>query len=144
MRALDRAPQGHALRVPAATLTCAAGTHTQSRRLRGECRSCPTTENGAVPCSSRYSPNRVGGAILAFRRLCIAQISILVQTHRMEYRGIRYTIRLGIERGKWSVGIHPADADVAKKALTGTRQQAELQAQFMIDQWLERHPPKKP
>jgi hypothetical protein len=62
----------------------------------------------------------------------------------MEYKGIRYTIGLGIERGKWSVGIHPADADVAKKVLTGTRQQAESQARFMIEQWLERHPPKKP
>ena len=42
----------------------------------------------------------------------IAQLLIWVQTYRVEYRGIRYTIRAGIEREQWSVTIHPAGVEM--------------------------------
>jgi hypothetical protein len=52
----------------------------------------------------------------------------------MEYRGIRYTIRAGIERGQWFVVIHPEAVEVpAKKKIFGTREDAELQARALIN-----------
>jgi hypothetical protein len=58
----------------------------------------------------------------------------------VEYRGIRYTIRARIEREQWSVAIHPAGIE---KAMTGPREKAELQAHFLINKWLEKHPAPK-
>ena len=51
----------------------------------------------------------------------------------MQYRGIRYTLRLGIERQKWSIGIHPHNAEPVEKIFKGTRLKAEQHAQSMID-----------
>jgi hypothetical protein len=51
----------------------------------------------------------------------------------MEYKGIRYTLRLGIERQKWSIGIHPRDAAPVDRIFKGTRLKAEQHAQSMID-----------
>jgi hypothetical protein len=51
----------------------------------------------------------------------------------MEYRGIRYTLRLGIERQKWAIGIHPHDTEPVEKIFKGSRLKAEQQAQSMID-----------
>jgi hypothetical protein len=51
----------------------------------------------------------------------------------MEYRGIRYTLRLGIERQKWVIGIHPHNVEPLEKVFTGTRLKAEQIAQSMID-----------
>ena len=51
----------------------------------------------------------------------------------MEYRGTRYTIRAGIERGQWFVVIHPEDVEVTGKVTFGTREDAELQARLMIE-----------
>jgi hypothetical protein len=62
----------------------------------------------------------------------------------MEYRGIRYTIRAGIERGQWFVVIHPEAVEVpAKKKIFGAREDAELQARALINDWLKRHPTQK-
>jgi len=55
----------------------------------------------------------------------------------MDYRGIRYTIRLGITRQQWCVAIHPENAEIIEKAFTGARLQAELRARSMIDTWLK-------
>ena len=60
-------------------------------------------------------------------------MSFFVHTAHMEYRGIRYTLRLGIERQKWSIGIHPLNAEPVEKAFKGTRLKAEQHAQSMID-----------
>jgi len=30
----------------------------------------------------------------------------------VEYRAIRYTVRARIERGEWTVSIHPADIEI--------------------------------
>ena len=56
----------------------------------------------------------------------------------MEFRGIRYTIRAGIERGQWFVAIHPDEGiEVAGNKIIGTRKDAESLAHRMINRWLE-------
>ena len=55
----------------------------------------------------------------------------------MEYRGIRYTVRARIERNEWTVSIHPAGIEGARKVVTGPRERAELLARSMIDRWYE-------
>ena len=55
----------------------------------------------------------------------------------MEYRAIRYTVRARIERGEWTVSIHPADIESPRKVVTGTREDAELLARSMIDKWYQ-------
>ena len=57
----------------------------------------------------------------------------------MEYKGIHYTIRARIEREQWSVAIHPAGVESAGKVVTGSRERADLQAHFLIDEWLQTH-----
>lgn len=55
----------------------------------------------------------------------------------MEYKGIRYSLRVGIAPLEWWVAIHPPDATNAmEKSIKGTRQAAENLAVFMIDKWL--------
>jgi len=55
----------------------------------------------------------------------------------MEHRGIRYTIRTGIERGSWVVAIYPEGVEVgAKKKIVGTRKDAESYARRLISRWL--------
>jgi len=56
----------------------------------------------------------------------------------VEYRGIRYTVRAGIERNQWTVSIHPADVESARRIITGPRERAELIARKMIDKWHDR------
>jgi hypothetical protein len=55
----------------------------------------------------------------------------------MEYREIRYTVRTRIERNVWTVSIHPAGIEGARRLVTGPRVRAELLAQSMIDRWHE-------
>ena len=56
----------------------------------------------------------------------------------MEYRGIRYTIRAGIERGQWFVAIHPDEGvEVAGNKIMGTREDAEFYAHRMIERRLK-------
>src|SRR5262249_34456355 len=57
----------------------------------------------------------------------------------MEYKGIRYTVRIGTERGRWAVAIHPAGVESSARFCSGCRDEAERQARAMIDRWLERH-----
>jgi hypothetical protein len=54
----------------------------------------------------------------------------------MEYRGIRYTLRAGIERGQWFVVIHPDDIEILAKKSRVTHEDAEFHARRMIDGWL--------
>ena len=58
----------------------------------------------------------------------------------MEYRGIRYIIRAGIERGQWSVAIHPAGMELKGRVVIGSRKRAELRARDMIRDWLKKGP----
>jgi hypothetical protein len=39
----------------------------------------------------------------------------------MEYRGIRYTIRAGIERGQWFVVINPEGVEVSSNKIFGAQ-----------------------
>jgi len=55
----------------------------------------------------------------------------------MEYRGIRYTIRAGIERGYYRAVIHPDDVEIVSNSISGSREDAELYARRMINRWLQ-------
>ena len=55
----------------------------------------------------------------------------------MEYRGIRYTIRAGIERGQWFVVIHPEGAEMSANKIFGAREDAEVHAHRMINKWFD-------
>ena len=72
----------------------------------------------------------------------VAWLLISVQTASVEYRGIRYTIRVRIEREQWSVAIHPGGVEMAGKVIIGPREDAELHAHYLIDKWLEKTPRK--
>jgi hypothetical protein len=56
----------------------------------------------------------------------------------MEHRGIRYTIRVRIERNEWLVAIHPGDVEMPGKIVSGDRELAETLAHSMINTWLDR------
>ena len=55
----------------------------------------------------------------------------------MEYRGIRYTIRAGIERRQYRVVIHPDEVEVPANKIFLSRKDAEAYARRMINRWLE-------
>ena len=55
----------------------------------------------------------------------------------MEYRGIRYTIRAGIERGQWFVVIHPEGVEMTGNKIISSREDAEFYAHRMINRWLD-------
>jgi hypothetical protein len=62
----------------------------------------------------------------------------------MEYRGIRYAIRAGIERGQWFVAIHPDEGvEVAGNKIIGTREDAQFYARRMINRWLDQNQDKE-
>jgi hypothetical protein len=61
----------------------------------------------------------------------------------MQHRGVRYVIRIGIERERWRVAIHPPGNVLPKglpkeKTVLGTREDAEIIARSMIDAWLRK------
>ena len=55
----------------------------------------------------------------------------------MEYRGMRYTLRAGIERGQWSVVIYPQGVETRGIKVFGTREDAERHARNMINRWVQ-------
>ena len=55
----------------------------------------------------------------------------------MEYRGIRYTLRVGIERGQWFVAVYPQGVETKANKVFGTREWAELEARRMIERRLD-------
>jgi hypothetical protein len=57
----------------------------------------------------------------------------------MQYRGIRYTVRMRIERAEWYVAIHPDGIELPGKVVIGSRGEAELCAHYMIGDLLQRH-----
>ena len=60
----------------------------------------------------------------------------------MEYRAIRYTVRARIEREEWYVAIHPDGVELPGKVVVGSREEAELEAHHMINDWFRRNPRK--
>lgn len=55
----------------------------------------------------------------------------------MDYKGIRYTIGVGTERGQWAVAIYPGGIEAGRKRVGGDRLDAEMLARSMIDRWLK-------
>jgi len=55
-----------------------------------------------------------------------------------------YTVRVGIEREQWYVAIHPAGIEMKGRVVNGSREDAELQACDMIDDWLKTHATQEP
>jgi hypothetical protein len=51
----------------------------------------------------------------------------------MEYRGIRYTIRAGIERGQYRACIHHDGDEMLAKQIFLSREDAEAYARQMIN-----------
>jgi hypothetical protein len=60
------------------------------------------------------------------------------QTNSMEYRGVRYIIKIGIAREQWRVAIDPAGGLPEEKTIFGRREDAESKARSMIDAWLRK------
>ena len=57
----------------------------------------------------------------------------------MEYRGVRYAIRIGIDKGLWQLAVYLPDSELpAEKPVIGTRQEAEIAARAIIDAWLKK------
>ena len=59
------------------------------------------------------------------------------EAYLMEYRGIRYTLRAGIERGQWSVVIYPQGVETTGVKIFGARNDAEDHARRMISRLLD-------
>jgi hypothetical protein len=57
----------------------------------------------------------------------------------MQYRGVRYAIRIGIAPGQWCVAIYPPDDAMPKeKPVFGTREDAASTARSIIDALLKK------
>jgi hypothetical protein len=57
----------------------------------------------------------------------------------MEYRGVHYAIRLGIERGPWHVAIYPPGRSLPReRTVFGKREDALFHARSMINAWLQK------
>jgi hypothetical protein len=55
----------------------------------------------------------------------------------MEFRGIRYSIRVGIERRQYRVAIYPDDVEMPANKIFLSREDAEAYARLMIKRWLQ-------
>ena len=63
----------------------------------------------------------------------------LVKNNVMKHSGIRYAVRLGIEREQWRVAIYPRGNGLAtERTVLGTYEYAEIAARSMIDAWLRK------
>ena len=50
----------------------------------------------------------------------------------MRYRGVEYSIRIGITRGEWRVVVQPTDHVTIERTITGSREKAEEAARKVI------------
>ena len=50
----------------------------------------------------------------------------------MRYRGVEYSIRIGITRGEWRVVVQLADRVTIERTVMGSREKAEEAARKMI------------
>ena len=57
----------------------------------------------------------------------------------VQYKGIRYTLRMGITPGRWLIVIHPQEQEPIEAPVQGTGLAAVLKARSMIDTWLKSH-----
>jgi len=57
----------------------------------------------------------------------------------MEYRGVQYAIRIGINRGLWQLAVYlPDRKSPSERPVIGKRQDAEIAAHAIIDAWLKK------
>jgi hypothetical protein len=57
----------------------------------------------------------------------------------MEYRGIRYAIRVGINRRRWQLVVYLPDRESpVERPGIGKRHDAEIAAHKIIDDWLKK------
>jgi hypothetical protein len=57
----------------------------------------------------------------------------------MEYRGVRYAIRIGINKGLWQLAVYLPDRESpAERPVIGKREGAEIAAHAIIDTWLKK------
>jgi hypothetical protein len=57
----------------------------------------------------------------------------------MEYRGVRYAIRIGINKGSWQLVVYLPDRESpVERPVIGKRQDAEIAAHVIIDAWLKK------
>jgi hypothetical protein len=57
----------------------------------------------------------------------------------MEYRGVRYAIRIGINKRLWHLVVYLPDRESpAERPVIGRRQDAEIAACAIIDAWLKK------
>jgi hypothetical protein len=85
-------------------------------------------------------PDHIGVRVIfkGWGAVDIARLPIRALSSAMNYRGIRYTIRAGIERNRWTVSIHPTGFETSERVLTAPRPKAAMLAQSMIDGWLSK------
>lgn len=55
----------------------------------------------------------------------------------MKYRGVRYTLHVGIEPDLWSVAIYLDGIESVANRFYGTRANAEFRARSLIERWLK-------
>jgi hypothetical protein len=83
-------------------------------------------------------PTRGGQQYAGCTRLLALNSARFGRTNRsMEHRGVRYTIRAGIERGSWSVAIYPDGVESVAPRLYGSRTDAESRARSIINRLLK-------
>jgi hypothetical protein len=57
----------------------------------------------------------------------------------MEYRGVRYGIRIGINKGSWQLVVYLPDRESpVERPVIGNRQEAESAGHAIIDAWLKK------
>jgi hypothetical protein len=57
----------------------------------------------------------------------------------MQHRGVRYAIRIGIQKGGWQVAIYPPGNGLPKeRTVVGTHEDAEIMARSTINAWLKK------
>jgi hypothetical protein len=57
----------------------------------------------------------------------------------MEHRGVRYAIRIGIEREQWRVAIYIPDKRLpVERTVFGTRKDPKSTSHSMINAWLKK------
>jgi hypothetical protein len=56
----------------------------------------------------------------------------------MKHKGVRYAIRIGIERGQWHIAIYPpGNGSPEERRIFGSHEDAKNTARSMINSWLK-------
>jgi hypothetical protein len=76
------------------------------------------------------------GSNLAAARPALRVFQFSAKASPMKYRGIRYTIRVGIERAQYRAVVYPAGVETLSNRISGSREDAEADAWRMINKWL--------